>query len=394
MKKLKQILTGITFIFVISLILNCQVKAQETYDLNGNKVDVITYAGGYEKTTGYRFISSEESGTIAYFDNNGNLIRLVNRATKEIIIDNEKTVSENTTEESTTKFSENVTLKKVTGLKKKTVYKYGYIRKKGRYIKNKNDKNRYGINVYWKSIKEADGYEIYRYENAKKCWTLVKKTKKTNYTFTNMLKSSNVKIRIRAYKNSSVGIEYGKYSKIMSFITKYEYCSYNKDGTTKNYYDKFASEDAFIIQNKYRSAKGSNELKWSDAIYDACIERTKDMYKAKKVSHTHVASTVYKVFTDKYKANGNSAGLLAYGNIEENAAGAFTTPKEVMKAWKASAGHYKNLLNVRYEIGAIGCMSSDSGNYWSSLFGDIKEEGNIHKSNDGEYYTVDYSFLY
>ena len=186
MKKLKQILTGITFIFVISLILNCQVKAQETYDLNGNKVDVITYAGGYEKTTGYRFISSEESGTIAYFDNNGNLIRLVNRATKEIIIDNEKTVSENTTEESTTKFSENVTLKKVTGLKKKTVYKYGYIRKKGRYIKNKNDKNRYGINVYWKSIKEADGYEIYRYENAKKCWTLVKKTKKTNYTFTNM----------------------------------------------------------------------------------------------------------------------------------------------------------------------------------------------------------------
>ena len=52
MKKLKQILTGITFIFVISLILNCQVKAQETYDLNGNKVDVITYAGGYEKQQG------------------------------------------------------------------------------------------------------------------------------------------------------------------------------------------------------------------------------------------------------------------------------------------------------------------------------------------------------
>ena len=48
-------------------------------------------------------------------------------------------------------------------------------------------------------------------------------------------------------------------------------------------------EDAFIIQNKYRSAKGRNELKWSDAIYDACIERTKDMYRAKKVSHTHVA---------------------------------------------------------------------------------------------------------
>ena len=78
----------------------------------------------------------------------------------------------------------------------------------------------------------------------------------------------------------------------------------------------------------------------------------------------------------------------------ENVAGAFTTPKEVMKAWKTSAGHYKNLLNMRYEIGAIGCMSSDGGNYWSSLFGDIKEEGNTHKSNDGECYTVDYSFLY
>ena len=60
-----------------------------------------------------------------------------------------------------------------------------------------------------------------------------------------MLKGSNVKIRIRAYKNSSVGIEYGKYSKIMNFTTKYEYCSYNKDGTIKNFYDKFASRRCF-----------------------------------------------------------------------------------------------------------------------------------------------------
>ena len=36
------------------------------------------------------------------------------------------------------------------------------------------------------------------------------------------------------------------------------------------------------------SAKGSNELKWSDAIYDACIERTKDMYKAKKEAIIYV----------------------------------------------------------------------------------------------------------
>ena len=389
MKKLKQILTGITFIFVISLILNCQVKAQETYDLNGNKVDVVTYAGGYEKTTGYRFISSEESGTIAYFDNNGNLIRLVNRATKEIIIDNENTVSENTTEESTTKFSENVTLKKVTGLKKKTVFK--------KYRPFKNSKERiqykYGLKISWKKLSNVTGYEVYRYEVAKKCWTKIKTTKKNSFILTGLLSGSHVKLKVRTYKNVSAEKEYGKYSKVYNFTVKNTYGKKKIGGDYKEFYDKYASEEAFVIQNNYRRLAGVPELKWNDVIYESAKRRCYDMYTKEYFSHENFRDNIYDVFIQN-KADDKSAKLLSLSS-GENIAGSFNTPKKVMKAWKSSAGHYSNIIDADYTIGAIACIcNSDSGRIWSSIFIDTRQNASTHKSNDGEYYTVDYSFLY
>lgn len=389
MKKLKQILTGITFIFVISLILNCQVKAQETYDLNGNKVDVITYAGGYEKTTGYRFISSEESGTIAYFDNNGNLIRLVNRATKEIIIDNENTVSEKATEESTTKFSENVTLKKVTGLKKKTVFK------KYRPFKNSKEKilYKYGLKISWKKLSNVTGYEVYRYEVAKKCWTKIKTTKKNSCILTGLLSGSHVKLKVRTYKNVSVEKEYGKYSKVYNITVKDTYGKKKIGGDYKEFYDKYASEETFTIQNNYRKLAGVPELKWNDVIYEAAKRRCYDMYTKEYFSHENFRDNIYDVFIQN-KADDKSAKLLSLSS-GENIAGSFNTPKKVMKAWKSSAGHYSNIIDADYTIGAIACIcNSDSGRIWSSIFIDTRQNASTHKSNDGECYTVDYSFLY
>lgn len=389
MKKLKQILTGITFIFVISLILNCQVKAQEAYDLNGNKVDVITYAGGYEKTTGYRFISSEESGTIAYFDNNGNLIRLVNRATKEIIIDNENTVSEKATEESTTKFSENVTLKKVTGLKKKTVFK------KYRPFKNSKEKiqYKYGLKISWKKLSNVTGYEVYRYEVAKKCWTKIKTTKKNSCILTGLLSGSHVKLKVRTYKNVSVEKEYGKYSKVYNITVKDTYGKKKIGGDYKEFYDKYASEETFIIQNNYRKLAGVPELKWNDVIYEAAKRRCYDMYTKEYFSHENFRDNIYDVFIQN-KADDKSAKLLSLLS-GENIAGSFNTPKKVMKAWKSSAGHYSNIIDADFTIGAIACIcNSDSGRIWSSIFIDTRQNASTHKSNDGECYTVDYSFLY
>lgn len=388
MKKLMKTMFAILILSgMISFSNSSTVKAQVTYDLNGNQIDVITYAGGYEKGTGYRFISSEESGTIAYFDGNGNLIRLVNRATKEVIISNEETTAAPTIQ-TTTKAPEKITLKKVTGLKKKTVYK------KYRVLKKSKEKIRYkyGFKISWKKIKGVTGYEVYRYEAAKKCWTKIRTTKKNSFTLTGLLSGSHVNLKVRAYKKVTSGKEYGKYSKVYKFAVKTTYYKKKLGGDYKNFYDKYASEEAFVIQNKYRKAAGVPELEWNDVLYDAAKERCYDMYKMGKISHEGCLKTITGVFTNKYGADVNSANILPIG---ENAAGAFHTPKDVMQAWKESPGHYRNLTDRDCNIGAIAChINSDAGRHWIAIFADTGDDGSVHVANNGEYYTVDYSFLY
>lgn len=43
MKKLKHVMAGIAFTFTVGLMLSCQVKAETTIDLNGNKVEVSVW---------------------------------------------------------------------------------------------------------------------------------------------------------------------------------------------------------------------------------------------------------------------------------------------------------------------------------------------------------------
>ena len=81
---------------------------------------------------------------------------------------------------------------KVTGLK--ITYK-----KSGKVILN------------WKKIKNASGYEIYRYQNKK--WVKVKKLgKKTSFVIKKRSKKT-VYYRVRAFRKEGKNISYGKYSK-------------------------------------------------------------------------------------------------------------------------------------------------------------------------------------
>ena len=60
MKKLKHIFAGVIFTFAIGLTLNCQVKAETTIDLNGNKIEVATWIKQTSVKDGsYKIISSE-----------------------------------------------------------------------------------------------------------------------------------------------------------------------------------------------------------------------------------------------------------------------------------------------------------------------------------------------
>ena len=242
---------------------------------------------------------------------------------------------------------------KVKKLKKKTKYSYykgvKSIKKNGKPNWGKI-KYKYGIKLTWSKVKNADGYEVYRYENAKGCWTKIKTVKKTTYTLTNMLEGEKVKIKVRAYKKTKSGNEYGKYSDVLSFTTKNMYTKKYKNGKTKGFYSKWASEDAFVLQNKLRTKAGVNQLKWSDRIYEIASLRAYMM--ATKDGLTHAGEwrdekSILKKwgYTDKELSNAPDVTC-------EIAADAFKTPKKVVNGWKHSENHYASNINKEYKVAA------------------------------------------
>lgn len=355
MKKLKHVMAGAALMIMFGLTLNSNVKAEITYDLNGNRVDVSNWTKQTSMKDGSYKIISSESGTIAYFDKEGNLLKVENKATGQIIVNNIKE-SETTTvkkTDETVTVKDRVTMPKVKKLKKTVKHSYykgvKSIKKNGKPNMGKI-KYDYGIKIYWKKVKGAKGYEVYRYENAKECWKKIKTTKKTSYTLTNMLEGENVKIRIRAYKKSGSGNEYGKYSDTLSFKTKNMYTKKYKNGKTKGFYSKWASEDAFVLQNKLRTKAGVNQLKWSDRIYEIASLRAYMM--ATKDGLTHAGEwrdekSILKKwgYTDKELSNAPDVTC-------EIAAGEFKTPKKVVNGWKHSENHYASNINKEYKVAA------------------------------------------
>lgn len=353
MKKLKHVMAGIAFTFAVGLMLSCQVKAETTIDLNGNKVEVSVWIKQTSMKDGSYKIISSEAGTIAYFDKDGNLLKAENKSTGKIILNNIKE-PETTTKQVETKVADKITMPKVKKLKKKTKYSYykgvKSIKKNGKPNWGKI-KYQYGIKLIWSKVKNAKGYEVYRYENAKGCWTKIKTVKKTTYTLTNMLEGENVKIRIRAYKKSGGGNEYGKYSDTLSFKTKELYTKTYKNGRTKGFYSKWASEDAFVLQNKLRTKAGVNQLKWSDRIYEIASLRAYMM--ATKDGLTHAGEwrdekSILKKWG--YTDNELSNAPVISG---ENAVGDFQTAYDAVKVWKKSEGHYRNIVKSAFNSGAI-----------------------------------------
>lgn len=345
-------MAGIAFTFALGLMLSCQVKAETTIDLNGNKVEVSVWTKQTSMKDGSYKIISSEAGTIAYFDKDGNLLKVENKSTGKIILNNIKE-PETTTKQVETKVADKITMPKVKKLKKKTKYSYykgvKSIKKNGKPNWGKI-KYQYGIKLIWSKVKNAKGYEVYRYENAKGCWTKIKTVKKTTYTLTNMLEGEKVKIRVRAYKKTKSGNEYGKYSGVLSFKTKDMYTKTYKNGKTKGFYSKWASEDAFVIQNDMRVKAGAKPLKWSDRIYEIASLRAYMM--ATKDGLTHAGEwrdekSILKKwgYTDKELSNAPDVTC-------EIAADAFKTPKKVVNGWKHSENHYASNINKEYKVAA------------------------------------------
>lgn len=352
-------MAGIAFTFAVGLMLSCQVKAETTIDLNGNKVEVSVWTKQTSMKDGSYKIISSEAGTIAYFDKDGNLLKVENKATGKIIMNNMKEPETTTKQpETSVKAADKITMPKVKKLKKKTKYSYykgvKSVKKNGKPNWGKI-KYQYGIKLIWSKVKNAKGYEVYRYENAKGCWTKIKTGKKPTYTLTNMLEGEKVKIKVRAYKKTKNGNEYGKYSDVLSFTTKNMYTKIYKNGKTKGFFSKWASEDAFVIQNDMRVKAGAKPLKWSDRIYEIASLRAYMMATKDGLTHKGLDRDIKSIFA-KYKVKDNKLKEDKYWKLDmlaENVAGAFKTPKTVVASWKNSKRHYKNMVNEDYNTGAI-----------------------------------------
>lgn len=248
-------------------------------------------------------------------------------------------------------------------------------------IGNKKTKVKYKcMQLSWKKVKNADGYVIYRYGNASKMWHKIKtitKAKTTKYILPEMYKNKTVKIKVVAYKKAEDGSKvYGAESDVLTFKPKRTYEITGKIKTknynpiiTKGWY-RFASEEAFVIQNKYRQQAGQNPLEWNEHIYNMSKIRSKEL--VNKYSHDRPNGESKGKLIKDYFAN--NPGLELENRIKthsygENIANGQVNPQEVMRDWKNSKGHYGNLTSNWYTIGAISLyVDKDEEFYWVSLF--------------------------
>lgn len=267
---------------------------------------------------------------------------------------------------------------KVTKVKVSSVIKK-YKAIKDASLRKTSVKYKAGYKITWKKVKNISGYKVYVYYPASKQWKCVKTTKKNNYTLTNLLAGEKVKLKVAAYKSGNNGEnEQGSFSKTVTIKNKYStYVKKSNGKIKKGFYDRVSAENAFIVQNDYRTKAGAEKIEWSEALYKVCLERAKMI--SKKFSHDGWSDTVFNVLHKEYGIeekyywykddNGMETGEpFASG---ENIAEGSDNYKDAMRQWKNSQGHYNNLKNQSHKSGAIACYKSERGTYWVALFADI-----------------------
>lgn len=216
-----------------------------------------------------------------------------------------------------------------------------------------------GLTISWKKVKKAKKYqvEVYRYSPVRIKWVRIKKktVKKASYLLTNVDKGVKYKIRIRSYKNKS----YSKWSKKFTVKPKKDYyvikTDKNHNPVESEKMDRFAAEEAFILQNKLRKDAGVSEIQWDENLYKICEIRAKQLSK----DFSHNVSTVCSYFGNGYD------GVQLGG---ENIADGYETPQKVINGWRKSASHYNALKNQKWKTGAIASYYSGERWYWVAIF--------------------------
>lgn len=246
-----------------------------------------------------------------------------------------------------------------------------------------------GYKITWKKMKNVSGYKVYVYYPAAKQWRCVKTTKNNKYTLTNLLSNEKVKLKVSAYKSTDNGVNnQGKFSKTITVKTKsLTYVKKSNGKIKKGFHDRVAAENAFIVQNGYRTKAGADKIEWSDALYKICLIRAKQI--SKNFSHNGWSDTAfdflhknYGIDEEYYWYKGDNG--MEYGEpyvSGENIAMGATNYKDAMKQWKNSPGHYNNLKSTSHKSGAIACYESGNGTYWVALFSDINVDKILNETS-------------
>lgn len=241
--------------------------------------------------------------------------------------------------------------------------------------------------ISWKKVKGADGYIVYRYDDLMNTWNKILKTKKNSFIVSSLLEDETMTIKIQAYKGSTNG----DFSKPLKYREKNTICLTRKGKVMtkgcyaegKDGYFEYASKQAFIIQNQYRTEKGIAPLVWSNELYEVAKLRSKEL--TRLYSHTrpdgsycrdlfveYFGKERCKKFQDNYRELRMAAGKKEVRGAQEcyceNADMGSMGPLGVMNEWKLSSGHYATILDGRNISGAMSCYVKNNVEFWIGSF--------------------------
>ena len=112
--------------------------------------------------------------------------------------------------------------------------------------------------------------------------------------------------------------------------------------------------------NEYRAEKGVAPLVNDSKLNIAATIRALEMAYSNKFDHIRPNNTNwYTIFTDLN---------ISYNAIAENIAMYQKTAVQVCEEWKASSGHYANMINANYKKIGVGVVYLDGIYYWVQEF--------------------------
>lgn len=112
------------------------------------------------------------------------------------------------------------------------------------------------------------------------------------------------------------------------------------------------------LVNAERAKAGMSAVELHTDLIAAADRRAQEA--SMKFSHTRPDGSEWKTVFVEFDIDCSHRG--------ENLAEGYKSPRAVVKAWMASEGHRKNILNAEFDHIAVGISEKDGVLYWSQLF--------------------------